>query len=336
MWEQEAIPTSPWWDGDWKYRCPVLIFNRLKRPLINYSFWLFIDSETLLALNKVQYYGEDLRLVSYSAWSKQTVYNICITKWFRKTARVYWKDSLAPGQYKVYWLYYGNLDAEPGPRDELKTFLHGDHFENQVSGETPDPNRWDYTFVPGRTSALVSDWEAYQRRSICLRATAPGGSVAMDSKPYEIREDFHFHCMIVRNAMRGQAGVTFFLPNYIAVFGVVLYANGNVTAFSIVDQWTHPKPWYVGVYHSLDIKYRFTQRSFSVCWDDAPWLSDKKLDMDDFALWGIDPTWMKYYQIGQYSLQTVSTWVDDILIRKVAEPDPLYHMYGEEEGPGPA
>ena len=125
---------SDWWDSNYKYRKKLTVTNNAASAISDYSVKLILDTQTLVASNKLKSNCDDLRLVYFDGITStelDIINELCNSAsteiWFKI------KNSInANSAGSNYYLYYGNPSAINPPSNRNSIYLKWDDFSTNT------------------------------------------------------------------------------------------------------------------------------------------------------------------------------------------------------------
>lgn len=307
-------PLQPWTGEGWSYRRPITITNTAQ-ALTNYQVLVTLDTASLISAGKMQPGGLDIRFVVDNStiphWVESGMNTASTKIWMRV-------PSIPVGSSTIY-IYYGNPSATSA-ENGTATFIYFNDFELETTG-TP-PAGWTSGEYP--TSAAVSEELPFTGlKSLRLvRKTGESGGIWID---LALPTGFEIFLKARANAARisrfGPAawyGAFSGWPVRMPMFDYTFSPNREMT--TRVD-WGSPvhtgHSFTPGQWHRLNLRY--TGERILLNMDEGTPFSIA-LPSRNFSGIALHMDWA-----GADPL-----FVDELVVRKYAEPEPLVEVGAEE------
>lgn len=167
---------TPWWNAGYAHRLPLLITEKAAGPLpAGYSVVLVLDTAALVATQKLQQSGDDLRLVRWDGAAHHEHHRRLVAP-DTKTTEVWFKtEGAINGESRDYTLYHGNPGAGAPPdhwSDSMgadtpsEVYVAADDFEEHAAGDCPDG------WAPCDTGVSSQRWQVQGTSERFLQTTA--------------------------------------------------------------------------------------------------------------------------------------------------------------------
>ncbi|MEW5768374.1 MAG: PKD domain-containing protein [bacterium] len=317
-----------WWDPGYSYRRQIEIKNGAASPLEqDYSVAVVLDTTNG---SKFQPDGDDLRVVSWNGSSNTDLDREVIN--INTTATAVWFKTRAPIPVGVtdnnYYLYYGNPGASNPPANLNNVYIFGDDFESGLG-------QWSYYNGEVSTS---SDVAVKGNQSLKINNTRNGiHDQIYINKPFPfttLRVSYYVRLLQDKGASMAHSfhqGDTLPAPDQ-------AYRHSSTISWSHLDN-DDKMEYYNGSWHTfyndlspnrwyqLDEYFDFNSRKMMINVDGG------NFEVNDNTGLISQPTQaVKYLRFWTYDGEPGRFYIDEIRLRKYAEPEPLALLQAEEGG----
>ena len=307
-----------WWNGNWKYRQEVKITNNTGKYLYGYPVMVTLTNSTF-DFQHANTYGKDIRCISSD---NATSYLYWIEQWnWGEEAKIWVRiPTIAPGTETTFFLYYGNPDAAPGASDPELIFSFYEGFE---SGNVDD---WTQTNTSKGELIAQSDVVEGGDYAGLWYWKQKGTAYSYLSIPELRDEDVVIEFVRRDGGYSGQKYTILGLDETAedAGNGIKLYFNHSEHKFEYYDGSMHtimedvdPSTWYkfkIKVYSDGD------DSKFDL------WINNEKKITGGGTRGSVDSVTLLQFQMSTSSSGWAKEYIDEILVRKYAEPDPTTEL----------
>ena len=331
--------TASAWLTGYDYRMSITVDNGGASSLSYYQFNFTNDTNVLVSAGEMQASGADCRITDASDnllpfWN-ETPFNATGTKiWVNAT-------TLAVGD-NTFYMYYGNAGAS-SVSNITNTFLFGDDFEDG------NFNRWDSVGATWGTTSTTVKSGTYSAECDVTEYEQEGRNLGKNLSlsncgNISIELDFRINKWTGTGCHKGM------VPASCAVYPSGEWTAGLINPYDIGENTTHlkywrnPSPYYreypngktIELNQWMHVKYCLEYGGNQSTYLDDFNLGDIDLHRDDNTTFNSSMYLkdLRFLGSGGWTEGHDYLWIDNVIVRKYASPEPTATLGAEETGGG--